>query len=125
MATPGAFKEMAPAEAATTDGWKTNDWKQAEPQDAVIQSKWWELFQQPELNALEEQVTVTNNQTLAAALQNFLLAREVTKATRAGYFPTVSAAPTASPGRGPTCGRPPSRAPMASVSPARLRVQPS
>jgi NodT family efflux transporter outer membrane factor (OMF) lipoprotein len=47
------------------------------------------------LNALEEQITVTNNQTLAAALQNFLLAREVMKATWSGYFPTVSADPGA------------------------------
>jgi NodT family efflux transporter outer membrane factor (OMF) lipoprotein len=53
------------------------------------------MFQQPELNALEEQVTVTKNQTLAAALQNFILAREVMKATWSGYFPTVSAEPSA------------------------------
>ncbi len=88
METPGAYKEMTPAEVKTTEGWKT-----AEPRDDALRGKWWELFQQPELNALEEQVTVTNNQTLAAALQNFLLAREETKATWSGYFPTVSANP--------------------------------
>jgi NodT family efflux transporter outer membrane factor (OMF) lipoprotein len=47
------------------------------------------------LNALEEQVTVTNNQTLAAALQNFILAREVMKAARAGLYPSISANPAA------------------------------
>jgi NodT family efflux transporter outer membrane factor (OMF) lipoprotein len=88
--TPGAYKEMTPAEAKLTDGWKTS-----EPNDAALRGKWWEMFQQPELNALEEQITVTNNQTLAAALQNFLLAREVMKATWSGYFPTVSADPGA------------------------------
>lgn len=88
--TPGAYKEMTPAQANLTDGWKA-----AEPKDDTIRGKWWEMFQQPELNALEEQVTVTNNQTLAAALQNFLLAREVMKATWSGYFPTVSADPGA------------------------------
>jgi len=88
--TPGAYKELTPAEAKETDGW-TN----AEPKDDAIRGHWWELFQQPELNALEEQITVTNNQTLAAALQNFLIARDIMKETRTGYFPTVSAAPSA------------------------------
>lgn len=86
--TPGAFKEMTPAEAKVTDGWKT-----AEPNETAIRGNWWEVFQQPELNRLEEQVTVTNNQSLAAALQNFIIAREITKETRSEYFPTVSADP--------------------------------
>ena len=89
METPVAFKELTPAQAKETDGWKT-----AEPQDGALRGKWWELFQQPELNALEEQVNVTNNQTLAAALQNYLMERDLMKETRAGYFPTVSAAPS-------------------------------
>jgi NodT family efflux transporter outer membrane factor (OMF) lipoprotein len=88
--TPAAYKELTPASANTTDGWKT-----AEPRDAALRGKWWELFEQPELNALEEQVTVTNNQTLAAALENFLIARDLLKETRAGYYPTVSADPSA------------------------------
>lgn len=89
MAAPPAFKEMTPAQAKETDGWKT-----AEPQDTAMRGKWWEMFQQPELNALEEQITITNNQTLAAAFENFVLAREVMKETRSGYFPTVSADPS-------------------------------
>jgi len=94
MAAPPAFKEMTPAQAKETDGWKT-----AEPQDAALRGNWWELFQQPELNALEEHVTITNNQSLAAAFQNFVLAREVMKETRSGYFPTVSASPSATASR--------------------------
>ena len=86
--TPGAFREMTPEQAKVTDGWKT-----AEPNDTAIRGKWWEMFQDSELNALQEQVTVTNNQTLAAALQNFIVAREITKETQSQYFPTVSADP--------------------------------
>jgi len=88
--TPPAFKEMTPAEAKETDGWKT-----AQPTDYARRGKWWEVFQLPELNALEDQITVTNNQTLAAALQNFFIARDLTRETRSGYFPTVSADPSA------------------------------
>ena len=48
---------------------------------------------QPELNALEEQVAVSN-QTVAAALANFLAARAVVKQNRSQYFPTVTASPS-------------------------------
>src|SRR5207244_12452211 len=41
-------------------------WKQAHPSDQVLRGKWWEIFQDPELNALEEQINVSN-QTLRAA----------------------------------------------------------
>jgi NodT family efflux transporter outer membrane factor (OMF) lipoprotein len=92
--SPGAFKEMTPDQAKETDGWKT-----AQPQDDALRGNWWEMFSQPELNTLEQQVTVTNNQTLAAALQNFLIARDIMKETRTGYFPTVSANPSATESR--------------------------
>ena len=85
---PASFKEMSPAQAQETDGWKT-----AAPQESVLRGKWWEIFEQPELDALEEQITVTNNQTLAAAFENFIQAREVMKQARSGYYPTVSANP--------------------------------
>jgi NodT family efflux transporter outer membrane factor (OMF) lipoprotein len=88
-ASPAAFKEMTPEQVKETDGWKT-----AEPQDALLRGNWWEMFQQPELNELEQQITVTNNQSLAAELQNFLIARDIMKETRTEYFPTVTAAPS-------------------------------
>jgi NodT family efflux transporter outer membrane factor (OMF) lipoprotein len=89
MPTSASFKEMTPAQAAETDGWKT-----AEPRDGALRGRWWEVFQQPELNALEEQITVTNNQTLAVALENYLMARDLVKETRTGYFPVISADPS-------------------------------
>ena len=78
--TPAQFKETA--------GWKT-----AEPNDAVIRGQWWEMFHEPELNALEDQATLSN-QTVAVALANFLAARAVVKQTRSQYFPTVTASPS-------------------------------
>ncbi|HEY3570725.1 MAG TPA: efflux transporter outer membrane subunit [Thermoanaerobaculia bacterium] len=77
--TPGAFKEAPPA------GWKT-----AQPRDAVLRGKWWEMFGDPQLNALEEQVSVSN-QTLAQAEAQFRGARAAVAAARAGLFPTVTA----------------------------------
>ena len=42
----------------------------AEPGDDKIRAKWWELYNDPQLNALEEQVAISN-QTIAAAEANF------------------------------------------------------
>jgi len=80
LATPTAFKE-------------TNGWKTAEPADTVIKGKWWEMFNDPQLNALEDQVSISN-QTLVAALENFLAARAVAKQARSQLFPTVTADPS-------------------------------
>jgi NodT family efflux transporter outer membrane factor (OMF) lipoprotein len=86
--TAAAFKELTPAQSDETDGWKT-----AAPSDNPIRGQWWERFQDPELNAFETQVA-DSNQSVAAALANFLAARAVVQQARSQYFPTVTAAPS-------------------------------
>ena len=71
---------------------ETNDWKTAEPADAVIKGKWWEMFNDPQLNALEEQVAISN-QTVVGALENFLAARAVAEQARSQLYPTVTVDP--------------------------------
>ena len=44
FATPTAFKEMTPAQAKETDGWKS-----AAPKDTALRGKWWEMFQTAEV----------------------------------------------------------------------------
>ena len=65
-------------------------WKVAQPRDEVLRGAWWELFQDPRLNALAELVDISN-QTLAAAEAQVRQARAVVQAARASYFPTLSA----------------------------------
>src|SRR3954453_5369652 len=77
--TPGAFKEAPPA-----------GWKPAQPRDAALRGKWWEMFGDPQLDALEEQVSVSN-QNLAQAEAQFRGARAAVALARAGLFPTVTA----------------------------------
>lgn len=89
--SPAAYKEMTPEQARETDGWKS-----AQPQDFTVRGQWWEMFHQAELNGLEEQINITNNQSLAAEYENFVIAREIMKETRSGYFPTLSADPSGS-----------------------------
>lgn len=58
--------------------------------DHVIRGAWWEIFNDPELNALQAQVSISN-QSVAAAEAQFRQARALVQAARAGYFPTIPA----------------------------------
>jgi len=71
------------------------NWKQAQPADQVVRGKWWEVFQEPQLNSLEEQVNVSN-QNLKAAQAQFLQARALVRLNRADLYPTVTAGVSAS-----------------------------
>ena len=79
---PGAYKETP------------DHWKQAEPADQVLRGKWWEIYQNPELNSLEEKINVSN-QTIKAAEAQFFQARALVRLARAGYYPTVTAGASA------------------------------
>jgi NodT family efflux transporter outer membrane factor (OMF) lipoprotein len=68
-------------------------WKVASPQDAMIRGNWWEIFHEPELNALEEQLNA-NNQSIKVSYENYMAARAIIQEARAQYWPTITAAPT-------------------------------
>jgi NodT family efflux transporter outer membrane factor (OMF) lipoprotein len=74
---PASFKEA-------------NGWKPAQPKDEAIKGAWWQVFNDPQLNALEEQVAVSNQNVLAAEAA-FRQARALIQAAKAGYYPTVTA----------------------------------
>jgi NodT family efflux transporter outer membrane factor (OMF) lipoprotein len=86
---PPAFKESLPP---AYNGDVAGAWQPANPQDATLKGKWWEIFNEPELNALEEQVNI-DNQNIAQFFENFMAARAVVSEARAGLFPTVTANP--------------------------------
>ena len=77
---PAAFKEMA--------GWKT-----AQPSDQALRGKWWQLFEDQQLTALEEQVDGAN-QTLKQAEANFQAARAAIRVSRSNQAPTITAGPS-------------------------------
>lgn len=86
--TTPAYKEAPPEYFK-----ETNDWKFARPNDAVIRGKWWEVFNDSQLNALEEQLNQAN-QNIALADANFRAARALVREARADYFPTVTTSPS-------------------------------
>lgn len=73
---------------------EVGNWKPAQPNDQNLAGNWWEIFQDAQLNALEQQVNVSN-QNLKAAEAQYTQARAALRYQRADYFPTVSAAPSA------------------------------
>jgi len=83
QAPPLTYKE-SPTQFKDADGWKV-----AQPQDAMLHGKWWEIYNDPELNALEDQVNI-NNQNLKEYFQNFMAARALIREARSQLFPTAS-----------------------------------
>jgi NodT family efflux transporter outer membrane factor (OMF) lipoprotein len=71
------------------------NWKQAQPSDAIAKGKWWEIYQDPQLNELEEKINVSN-QTLKAEQEQFAQARAALRITRSNLFPTVGTTPLVS-----------------------------
>jgi NodT family efflux transporter outer membrane factor (OMF) lipoprotein len=88
-----SYTEQPPASYQEVQGWKT-----AQPRDSQIRGKWWEMFNDPQLDVLEEQV-ISANQSLKAAYANFTAARANVRFNRAALYPTLSASPSISTNR--------------------------
>jgi NodT family efflux transporter outer membrane factor (OMF) lipoprotein len=73
---------------------EVGDWKPAQPNDQNLGGEWWKVFQDPQLDALEQQVNVSN-QNLKAAWAQFQQARAALRYYRADYYPTVTVDPSA------------------------------
>jgi outer membrane protein TolC len=73
---------------------ETGSWKTAQPNELSLRGNWWEIFQDPQLNALEQQVSISN-QNLKAAQAQYTQARALVRFNRADYFPTVAAGASA------------------------------
>ncbi|MGC9997731.1 MAG: efflux transporter outer membrane subunit [Terriglobia bacterium] len=85
---PSAYKETPPATWA-----ETQEWKQAQPSEGVKRGKWWEIYNDAELNALEEQVSISN-QNLKMAEAQFREAKFAVRIAHSNLFPTISVTPT-------------------------------
>ena len=92
---PPAYKEagastvlIPPPNPANGGGWQP-----ATPSDGMLRGKWWEIYQDPQLNQLEERID-PNNQTLRQALETYLAARDQVAAARSALYPRLSAGPS-------------------------------
>ncbi len=87
---PAAFKEVPPNafKEAAAQGLVP-----AEPSDAFHKGKWWEIYNDPALNALEEQVAI-NNQNVLRFAALYQEAKAAIRAARAPLYPTVTVGPS-------------------------------
>ena len=97
VAAPAAFKEAPSADS---------NWFPAAPADTLDRGPWWQLFGDPALDALAEQVEVSN-QNVAAAVAAYAQAQALVRERRAALFPSLALDASAtrtggagSPGRG-------------------------
>jgi len=85
-----AFKEQSSALSQADDGWKL-----AQPGDQTPRGNWWEIYDDPQLNALEGQID-SANQTLKIAEANYREARAAIRFSRSAEAPTIGVAPSIS-----------------------------
>jgi NodT family efflux transporter outer membrane factor (OMF) lipoprotein len=85
---PAAVYKESPANFKDSEGWTV-----AQPADEKLRGKWWEIFNDPELNALEDQLDI-NNQNIKQFFENFMAARAIVREAHAQYYPTVSVVPS-------------------------------
>jgi NodT family efflux transporter outer membrane factor (OMF) lipoprotein len=75
--TPAQYKELG-------------DWTAAEPKDSLPRGSWWSVFNDPQLDALQDKIR-DSNLTLKAALARLQQARAQYRIARADLFPTITA----------------------------------
>lgn len=85
---PEAFKEPPTDDPAEIDRWKP-----AQPNEAALRGKWWEIYHDSQLNGLEEQVSISNQNVLMAAAQ-FREAADAVRIARSSRFPTITTSPS-------------------------------
>jgi NodT family efflux transporter outer membrane factor (OMF) lipoprotein len=91
---PPAYKEtgattvIVPPPNPSEGGWQPTN-----PSDGMVRGKWWEIYQDQQLNQLEEHIG-TENQSLRQALETYLAARDQVNVARSALFPTLSGGPT-------------------------------
>ena len=90
---PSVYKEAGASTVTPPPNPSGGAWQPANPSDGLLKGKWWEIYQDPQLNQLEERIA-TNNVQLKQALETYLAARDQVSAARANLYPTLSASVT-------------------------------
>jgi NodT family efflux transporter outer membrane factor (OMF) lipoprotein len=88
--------EVPPAYKEAPSSYKeAGDWKTAQPNEVSLRGNWWEIFQDPQLNSLEQQVNISN-QNLKIAEAQYTQARALLRSSRSDFFPTLTGGASAS-----------------------------
>ncbi|MGZ4991638.1 MAG: efflux transporter outer membrane subunit [Methylobacter sp.] len=80
---------VRPEAPVSTEFKESKGWKQAQPRDTVLSGKWWEIFKDPKLNELEEQVA-TANQSIIQAEAQYRQAQHLVQSAQSAFFPLLN-----------------------------------
>lgn len=90
---PAAYKETgAPTVIVPPPNPNGGSWQPASPSDQLLKGKWWAVYQDPQLNQLEDRIAA-NNPSLRQALETYLVARDEIAVARANLYPIFAAGP--------------------------------
>lgn len=89
MVGPNYKAPAVPAPPAYSDNGHYGDWASAKPADAADRGAWWAVYQDQELNDLEQRCA-SANQSIAAALHAYEQAHDLVRINRAALYPAVS-----------------------------------
>ena len=93
LTAPPVYKEAgAPSVTAPPPNPDGGSWKPATPSDGMLKGKWWEIYNDPQLNSLEERIA-GNNQAVRQAVENYLAARDQVQSVRSQLYPQISLGP--------------------------------
>jgi NodT family efflux transporter outer membrane factor (OMF) lipoprotein len=95
MVGPNYKAPAVPAPPSYSDNGHNGDWTSASPADTADRGAWWAIYQDPELNDLEQRCA-SANQNIAAALHAYEQAHDVVRINRSALYPTVSIGASAS-----------------------------
>src|SRR5258706_2693199 len=98
--TIGAFPKVGPEYKAPTNNVpetykaaELGQWKEGKPADGITKGRWWEVFNDTTLNALEDRASAAN-QDLQAAFARVDQARATARMSRADLLPSLAANPS-------------------------------
>jgi NodT family efflux transporter outer membrane factor (OMF) lipoprotein len=78
-----------PAPPAYSDNGHNGNWSTANPADTASRGDWWVIYQDAELDDLEQRCAIAN-QNIAAALHAYEQAHDLVRENKSSLYPTVS-----------------------------------
>jgi NodT family efflux transporter outer membrane factor (OMF) lipoprotein len=102
---PPALPALPPAsyKESSTQYPDQTGWQVAQPRDGMLRGKWWTVFDNPELNGLEDQLDI-NNQNIKVAFENFMAARSLIQQAASQLYPNVTVGPAFTRSQSPSQG---------------------
>lgn len=90
FSAPASYSELGASSIVPPPNPGQGTWSPADPSDGMLKGKWWEIYNDPQLNTLEDRIASTNVQ-LKQALDSYLAARDQVAIARANFYPQLSA----------------------------------